>query len=441
MVDLREFATTDSVLAAYRPEATPGTLDVAGPFERFLTLGIDVSTSDEMEEDDSIDGSFETVGEETISQEADLSVPAKWRWNDTRVLVEQALKNTLPAEVSVSVTVDIDLAATRQDGSTGPQIYPSTPDPAAFDALIGYDGATANGAEFLMMEMEGAANSENNRSRRCWHVWKDGSNAYIDVYLGHVNGPVGSVYEPMVAESNAAVTISVGSAARNRPDGSSYYLSWLWELQNVQGSRAAEGCRCNKISWSGDGSGSVEVATDWMAANLLPRQQSHDYTSGQGFAANYLRPPFLKSSKDMLFAAALPVDNTPILLSSRIQTQWEISVELNAQVANGVQGTFGRAGFGDGKAKVTGSINTYDDGPIAASLHALSDESSRQKAHYEVGYRNQGFGNLYLAVTNAEWGFSASSPGSAGSFVEPEFSFSGAPLSNTSRTVIYQEIS
>lgn len=445
------YASSDGVKVGFKEETVEGTLQTSDAYELLLTSGITTDFTSNIIQDPTISGAGEALDARTNLRGLNLTTPFPLRFADLRLPLAAVMRDTPAAAVTVVATAEIDvlLAGTHNDGTTGPQLQVTGASALTlFDTLIAYGGATLNGAEYLMMNVAGSSSGKeaNDGFRRIKEVWKNGSNSFIDIDKAYIGGVATFFGEPMVAATSETITIRVGVALRNRGPGAAgdKSHSFKWNFSDVGKWQAGYGAVPNDLnfSWSGKDGASVEIS--WIAQAALAMASS-DPTSpaAASFVDNNVGNQMLIGAEDLLVCALWTVDPSgtpkPILLSSSFMTQFNYALAGNGAAIEDVSGTSQITGVRRGNHQGSGSLNWYlADG--AEELVALGAEGSAKKGGVDVIFKDRLNQHFILGGLLNEFGHTGPSPGSGGSTVSGTLDFTGSRKSKTSRSLVVQEI-
>lgn len=417
-------------------ESTEGTLETGGAYERILNSSTGPQARSKTVDDPTMFGTGESQGDDVVLRACDLSVDARFRHHPTiMTLLRGPLRRStaFPAAVSVVGSSDINvvLAGTHQDGSTGPQI--TVGDTSSFDTLIAYDGAAENGIEGLLVKVTGSAEEANNRKRWAKSVWKDGSTSYIDIHPASVAGPSGSVCEPMVATAAESITVAVGRACRNLDQEVSF--SSLHYFADEGWWQAGFGMVGNNLGISYSGQDGIDMSVSYLGYGSTAPALADP--TGQGFAAAAAVTPQMHSGAH-LKAFVLLKPTAPLILSAAGLNAYELDYQGNCAAWEDDSGSGLVTDIRRGTSKTTGSIGVTVRGnsTIVDTFGLGYSDTIRADSYTEL---KDGDGNEVV------WGFRDAR-------FEPHFSGSGGgdqqltgsigyaarPSSTTSRTIFFQ---
>ncbi len=444
---MAQYASSDLVQFGMITEAVEGTLEVSAPVPVILTTGITPDFVTSNLQDDTISGAGEVIDNRTTLRGMNLTTPAMLRFNDCRDLIAPPLRDVYVAAVTIVGSADINvvLAGTHNDGSTGTQI--TVADTTSFDTLIEYGGVTAvthpnGGAEGLLMRVTGFTDSENNWHRRIKAVWKDGGASYIDISDGYVSGTAGFFAEPMVADTLESPTIAVGLAVRNRVTGAGVISkTGLWQYTDMTTFAkygAGHGFVANDFNnaWSGKDGATIETTWIGYGQNVLDATDP----TGQGFVDNTLCTGMMIGAEDLQFFAIITATN-PIVLSTLSLNAFNFSLTGNCAAIDDVSGTSTVTGVRRGTHMPSGSIDYYlVDDVRSEELAQLGDQATSEKGEISYLFKDEADQEMAFGVLWNEFGQTGPVPGSIGNTVGGTIEFNGQRLTKYSRSFVAQEI-
>ena len=440
----QRYAISDLVRVGMLEEiTTPGELETSAPYEVLTTTGITPTIDGTTVTDPSITGAGEVLDVQTTGREPALTTPAMLRFNDCRPIIGPALRSLYATPVAIvgAANISVDNAGTHQDGSIGPQII-AVGSTTAFNDLINYGGASANGAEGLAYKASGFADDENNWQRRIKAVYVDGADSKIDIMPGYVGGAPGFFGEPMVNASGESPTINVGTTVRNQVTGPGvkcYSALWQYTDMQVNGRFAAHsGLVAANLSHSWTGREGVTVSADWVGQRHYALTGTDP--SGQGFVDNQLYTQMLTAA-DPLKHFAIVTDMTPIVLSQQFMNGFDFTVEGNTSAITDTSGTSFSTGVTQGSHVPSGSIDYYlVDDPRSEQLANIGNQGTSEKGVIDWCFEDRdGNQSLWACLWN-EFGPTTPSPGAINNQVGGSITFAGQQLTRTSRTILNQEI-
>lgn len=439
------YGSTDSVQFGVLPETTEGTLEPTTAYELLLSSGVNPEATSNIIPDPTIAGTGESVDARTNLRGFNNSTPHVLRYADLQIPIRAQLRqNAWPAAVTVTGTTNIDSvpAGTHNDGSTGPQ-YLATLTTTLFDTLIAYDSATANGAEYLMMYVSGAAIGDNNGYRRIKEVWKDGTQSYIDIDPAYHAGAAGAYGAPLQAATGESLVIRVGSAARNRGGGGTGDKSWSHKIyySDIDLYQCGFGMVPNDLTFNWTGKEGASIDVSWIGRGLVELTGTDPTVpGGDSFVDNNVSNQMMIGADDLV-GCAIWTAGTPniIALGSSFITQFSYTLAGQCAAITNVSGTSTVTGVRRGKHMGTGSMG-WLLASGAEEIVALGSQTNNEKGGFDAIFQDANSQAFVFGALNNEFGHTAAGAGAENNDVSGTLDFTGSRKTNTSRTVIFQEI-
>lgn len=435
------YGSSDRVRFGLIAEAVEGTFENSAPFPVALLDGLGPTYNSNTLTVQTITGAAQTIGARTNLRSFDASTPFTLRYSDGRTLIAPPMRDTFPAEVTIVGAADIDMlvAGTHQDGSTGPQIEGPL-STAIFDTFIGYKGATTNGAEFMMLKMSGWSAADNNLPRRIKAVWKDATNSYIDLYPGYVGGAAGAYGAPVTGAVGQSPTLKLGSGVRTGTTDSSYSFLWNYTDLAVAGWQNAFGMVANDLSMTGAGKEYVTMATTWQGYGSGEIVSADP--SGQGFTtAALLYGPELVSIEDLTYWAVV-TSTTPTVFSGFNITGWNWTLAGNNRPVEDVAGSSLRTGIVRGTMGLTASFDfRLASDARTLILSQLGSAASAEKAIVDMFFTDTAGNVIVVGLLENEFSSTGGTPGAMGSDVTINLTTVGSAITQSAGLLVWQEFS
>lgn len=446
--------SSENVDVGIKVETTSGTL-ATGAYAIFQTTGATLEFPSEEATDKSTGDHGGPISKRTTSRGGNASFPAHLRFDGNKVLIASAMRDDWPAEVTITGTSDINLltGGTHADGSTGLQLTAPT---GNFDTFAEYAGATANGAEALLMFMSGWATAANNQPVGIKAVHEAGGIAKIDIWPGYGGGSSGDLFgAPKTGETLKSAVLKVGSGIRNhQSDGSLVRKSYsilidFFEHATAARFQALRGWVGNDINLVMNGKGEVMITVNgngrgWTALQATPPTGE---TAGSHFTDATSSSPMYIGGDDLEFLVIVPyanainATNVPVLLSDANVSAFNFTQAGGVQVVNDIVGTdetIPRKGQQD----PSGNISCYQtDDVVAQQITQLGAKASRQYGAIHLGYKDDNGDRFILTLPKNNFQATGFSPGAAGSAVTGTLNFGSMRISKNGRATIIQQIS
>lgn len=413
----------------------------------------------EFPSDEAVDGTTGDRGgpisKRTTSRGGNASLPAHLRFGGLTLQIEAALREDMPAAVTIVGTSDIDYltAGTHNDGSTGLQIRAPTGD---FAALLTYGAGAevSGGASGMIVLVSGFAVADNNQPVMIKDVWDDASFAYIDIDAGYGGGAVADVFgAPKTGETLQSATLRVGTGIRNRQSGSgavrTYSLLADYFEQTKARFQALRGWMGNDLSVAINGKGEVMVTVNGIGRGwspLSPTAQNGQSPPAHFTSAAAITDLMYIGGKDLQYVVIVPFANAvtsttkPILLADT-----QIS-QLSLECAGGVQAVDDVLGTDEviprsGQHNPSGSLGWYQaDSDQSEELTEIGSTDLEQNGAVHVMWKQND--NKWIAITQPKNNFRAtgSSPGAVGNAASGTLEWGSMAMNPIGRAFHWQEI-
>ncbi len=432
-------------------ETTPGTFETSAAFELILNTGTSPDFPTEQVSSADVGDQGGPLGRRTVSRGGDIDFPMHFRHDANKIMEAHAFRDDWATEVTITGSSDIDLvlAGTHQDGSTGLQLSTTT---GGFNSLITYGGATANGAVSLLLLIEGFTNAINNQPVAVKAVWNNGSNDLIDIDAGYAGGASTENFGagPKIGETLTSAVIHAGEAVRNQRKGNPgrRTLSVMLDRFLLTEGRfdGVIGWVANDLNFEISGKGEVTETVNgngrgWVGLSNTP---VNGQAVGSHFVDNNPDVDFFIGGKDLqhlsivTFANALNSTEKPINLSDKNVSAFSWSLAGNVNVITDVVGTdqvLPRRGLPD----FTGNLTWYvADDTIIADIVRLGSSNQHQKGAIHVVFQEPGGNWKGLTLPRNEFEQTGGTGGGDGE-ESGTLNFGSEAKSKQARTAIMQQ--
>lgn len=412
-----------------------------GEYAPMTLLSWSVDTDTKRAEPKEADGRGEKKNSRVIFAAATGKCSFLLRAQGNENLLSASLGGAWASQVSVvgSSNISVDPEGTHADGSTGPQFIAPA---GTFNPFKTYGGAAANGAEALIALVTGSSEADNNGRRRIKHVHADGTK--LDIFPQYSAGAEGLHGSEMVETEDESITISVGTAVRNRiPAAGSEPTAYavIGQLSNGLWSWV-RGVVFGDPSLKFTGQGEVVIDCNWMAAEKRENEAAAP-VGDFSFGTPATESTFLTAAADLALFAVVPaaVDAPPLRLSGLCMTGFSFTSKSGLMGIDNISGTTARQGvvpgMFDGTAELSYSVTT-DDADTVTTLTALGQPGTEQPAWVE-GVWVDPQGKQVAMSCYADWDQpNQSNLDASDKPVEGTMKSVLLPNSATSRTVIFQ---